>query len=355
MGYKLYDLLGISKSSSIDDIKKAYKKLAVQHHPDKGGDPEKFKEIANAYQILSDEEQRKRYDMLGDEQFEKSGNMQTNVDPSAIFEQFFGRGGFDPFAHMFGGSPFGFQQQSSRGGPRKCRNVRHVIHISNKDAYFGCDKHIKITLQKKCLNCLESCNACQGRGEITEMQRMGPFTSMMTRPCGQCQGSGQTPKAKQNCITCKGTCEIREEKIIDMTIPKGVETGNQILVSGFGEQAQQPGDIPGDLIFEILVQPDKAFERRGLDLVHRITIDFKESIIGKMVMIPHYEGEYELNTSNFGILQPNKEYSIPDKGMQKDKQKGKLILVFDINYPKKILSEQNKTYFREAFKNYECT
>ena len=122
-----------------------------------------------------------------------------------------------------------------------------------------------------------------------------------------------------------------------------------------GEQPQKPGDIPGDLIFEILVQPDKAFERRGLDLVHRIGIDFKDSIIGKTIMIPHYDGSYELNTSKFGILQPNKEYTIPEKGMKKDKQKGNLIVIFDINYPKKLLTEQDKVCFREAFKNYECT
>lgn len=354
MGYKLYDLLSVPKNASMDDIKKAYKKLAVQHHPDKGGDPEKFKEIANAYQILSDEEQRKRYDMLGDEQFEQSGNMPTHVDPSAIFEQFFGRGGFDPFGSMFGGgSPFGFHQQQSRG-PRKCRNVRHVIHITNKDAYFGCEKHIKLTLQKKCLSCVDTCNACQGRGEITEMQRMGPFTSMMTRACGQCQGSGQTPKAKQTCTNCKGACETREEKIIDLNIPQGVETGNQILGSGLGEQPQQAGDIAGDLIFEILVQPDKAFERRGLDLVHRIGIDFKDSILGKSIIIPHYDGPYELNTSKFGILQPNKEYSISDKGMMKDKQKGKLIVIFDINYPKKVLTDKDKELFSNAFNSYMC-
>ena len=352
MGYKLYDLLSVPKNASLDDIKKSYKKLAVQHHPDKGGDPEKFKEIANAYQILSDEEQRKRYDMLGDEQFEQSGNMPSHVDPSAIFEQFFGRGGFDPFASMFGGgSPFGFHQSQSRG-PRKCRNVRHVIHITNKDAYFGCDKHIKITLHKKCLNCLDSCNACQGRGEITEMQRMGPFTSMMTRACGQCQGSGQTQKSKSNCDLCNGKCEIIEEKKVDIHIPEGVETGNQILAPGLGEQPQQQGDIAGDLIFEILVQPDKIFERRGLDLVHRISVTFKESILGKTIIIPHYEKECLIDSSSLGILQPNKEYSVPEKGMIKDKQKGKLILVFDIQYPKKVLTDKDKELFLKAFENY---
>ena len=352
MGHKFYDVLGVSKNSSLDDIKKAYKKLAVQHHPDKGGDPEKFKEIANAYQILSDEEQRRKYDMLGDEQFEQSGNMPSHMDPSSIFEQFFGRGGFDPFGSMFGANPFGFHQAQSTNNSRKCRSVRHVIHISNKDAYFGCDKHIKITLHKKCLNCLDTCNACQGHGQISEMQRMGPFTTMMTRPCNLCQGSGQTQKSKANCTQCNGKCELVEEKKVDIHIPEGVETGNQIVAVGLGEQPQQQGNVPGDLIFEILVQPDKLFERRDLDLVHRVSITFQESILGKTIIIPHYEKELSIDTSTFGIVQPNKEYVLPDKGMVKDKKKGKLLVVFDIQYPKKILTEKDKEFFSKAFDNY---
>jgi DnaJ homolog subfamily A member 2 len=350
MGHKLYDVLGVARDCSADDLKKAYKKLAIQHHPDKGGDPEKFKEISNAYQILSDDEQRSRYDQLGDERFDQSGNM-SSVDPSVIFEQFFGRGGgFDPFSHLFGGgNPFGHHQQ----GSRKCRTVQHCIQISNREAYFGSEKHIKLTLHKKCLKCLDTCPTCQGRGQISEMQRMGPFTSMMSRPCHTCRGSGNIPKGKASCQECKGKGEFEEEKRIDIKIPMGVETGHQINIAGCGEQPQQQGDIAGDLIFEILVQLDSNFERKGLDLIYKTSISFKESVLGKVIQIPHYEELIHCNLSEYGIIQPGKEYIIPDKGMKTDTRKGKLIVILNINYPTKKLNESQKELFHKAFLNYD--
>lgn len=353
MGHKLYDVLGISQNCSSDDIKKAYKKLAVQHHPDKGGDPDKFKEIANAYQILSDDEQRQKYDQLGDDLFNQTNGGGGGVDPSVIFEQFFGRGGgFDPFSHLFGGG-HPFMGGGGQQGPRRCRNIQHAIQITNKDAYFGCEKHIKLTLHKKCLKCLESCNTCQGRGQISEMQRMGPFTSMMTRPCHVCKGTGNIPKGKASCNECKGKGEYGEEKRIDIKIPRGVETGHQVTITGCGEQAQQPGDITGDLILEVLVQLDQQFERRGLDLVHKCQINFKESILGKTIQIPHYEEPIQINLSDFGIIQPGKEYIIPNKGMVTDNSKGKLIIICQITYPTKVLNDNQKELFKQAFNHYE--
>jgi len=349
MGHKLYDILGINRDCSIEDLKKAYKKLAIQHHPDKGGDPEKFKEISNAYQILSDENQRRKYDQLGDELFEQSGNMPQQMDPSAIFEQLFGRRGFDPFCDLFGMGG-GFPQNQ---GQRRCRNAQHAIQVSNREAYFGCEKHIKLSLHKKCLKCLEQCSTCQGQGQISEMQRMGPFTSMISRPCHVCRGSGSIAKGKSSCNECKGNGEYGEEKRIDIKIPMGVETGHQITITGCGEQPQQPGEIAGDLILEILVQLDQAFERRGLDLIHKCSITFKESIIGKTIRVPHYEEAFECNLSDFGIIQPGKEYVIQGKGMKTDKTKGKLIIVCNISYPSKLLTQSQKEKFIEAFSHYE--
>jgi DnaJ homolog subfamily A member 2 len=345
MTHKLYDLLELPMGASLDDIKKSYRKLAIKYHPDKGGDPEKFKEISNAYQILSDEEKRRRYDQMGDDGFQDMEMGGGGMDPSSLFEHLFGGGrggfGFDPFGGMFGG-----------GGPprpRKCRSLQHAIQISNKDAYFGCEKHIKITLHKKCMSCLDTCHACQGRGQITEMQRMGPFTNMSTRPCNTCKGTGQVNKNKSGCGECGGRGETHEEKRLDLKIPRGVETGHAIKFERFGEQPQQPNDIPGDLIFEILVQADPVLERRGLDLVYRPSVTFLESMVGKKISVPHYDGPIDIDLGTFGVLQPNKEYVLPDKGMVTDSQKGKLIFIVTIQYPKNGLTEAQKEALRGVF------
>lgn len=343
MGFKLYEQLELSRDAGPDEIKKAYRKLAVKYHPDKGGDPEKFKEISNAYQILSDPDKKQRYDQLGDDGFRDMEAGGPGMDPTSIFEQFFrgGHGFMDPFGGMFGG-----------GGPprpRKCRSIQHAIQITNKEAYFGSEKHIKITLHRKCLKCLETCGACQGRGQITEMQRMGPFTNMMTRPCATCRGSGQVSKGKGSCEECKGKGGMEEEKRLDLKIPKGVETGFAIKFDGYGEQPNVSGDVPGDLIFEILVQPDPVFERRGLDLIYRQSLSFVESVVGKTITIPHYEKTIEFDTGSLGVIQPSKEYALTETGMQSDKHKGKIILVFSVNYPKKPLTDKQKSAIKEAF------
>ena len=322
MGYKLYDVLGVQQGCSAEELKKAYRRLAVQHHPDKGGDQDKFKEISHAYQILSDEEQRRRYDQLGDEHFENQGGMPPGgMDPMNIFEHLFGGGGFGgPFGGGFG--PFGGPPQPMQ---RTCRNLQHVITIPLRDAYFGCEKHIKITLHKKCFKCLDTCGACQGKGQITEMQRMGPFTNIATRPCHSCRGSGQHVKLKKECGDCSGSGEIKEEKRMDIKIPAGVETGWQKVFPGYGEQAQMPGDVPGNLIFEVMVQVDPLFERRGSrEYIYKHKLTLWESICGKTFDIPMFDGVITVNTRDWGIVQPGKEY--PVKG-------GTVIVVCSVEYP----------------------
>lgn len=339
MGHKFYDILGIPKNASKDDIKKAYKKMAVQHHPDKGGDPEQFKEISNAYQILSDDDKKNRYDQLGDEGFENiPDGMSGGIDPRSVFEQFFGG---HPF---FGGDPF--MRAHHENVRRRARNVQHVIQISNQEAYFGLNKTLRISIQKKCFKCSINCHNCQGKGTVNTIQRMGPFTTMVTQPCHICNGTGKINKNNPDCPDCKGKGDYIEERIIELKIPMGVEMGHPIVFQGMGEQAQTENDIPGDLIFEIFVQPDSNFERNGLDLIYKTTLSFQESILGKNINIPHYSGVLSVNSSQFGIIQPNKDYIIHDKGMKTNQRTGHLIIRFSIQYPSQPLSEDAKNKLR---------
>jgi|Laugresbdmm110sd_1035091.scaffolds.fasta_scaffold00005_42 DnaJ-class molecular chaperone len=353
MGHKLYDVLGVSMNCTPEELKKSYKKLAIQHHPDKGGDSEKFKEIAHAYDVLSDSEKKQRYDQLGDEAYEMGGaNNGPSFDPNSIFEQFFGgRGGGMP--GFFGGDFFGGMHGHGRPSPKKCRNLQHVVQMTNRDAYFGGHKVLKVTLHKKCMRCMETCFACQGQGQINELQRVGPFTTVASRPCDACRGTGQAVKGKSSCTECSGKGDYTEEKKIDLHIPIGTETGKQVVFPGYGEQPQHPGDLPGDLIFEMLVNLDTTFERKGLDLIYKQMLSFTESILGKKIDVPLYDGIYTVHTSEFGIIQPNKQYTISNKGMKTEKQTGNLIIVFQVVYPTKQLSEECKQEMNTLFKKYD--
>ena len=312
MNSHLYDILNVSPNCSMDELKKAYKKLAFEHHPDKGGDANKFKEINNAYSILSDPEKR-------------AANQNPGIN---IFEHMFGQ-----HHHMFN---------------RKRRTILHAIQITNKEAYYGDVKTLKIMLAKKCMTCIQMCDLCQGQGQINELQRMGPFATMTSRPCHKCSGVGQCIVGKASCSICKGKGEYQDERKIEIVIPESVENGKQIIIEGYGEQVQSPHDVPGDLVLEIKIIPDPIFERKGVDLVYRQTLTFKESILGKTLNIPLYDGLYTFDVSELGIIEPNKQYEIKGKGMKN----GNLILLFQVKYPLVPLTNECKNEFGALFSKF---
>lgn len=330
MTHKLYELLGVPQSSSKDDIKKAYKKLAVQMHPDKGGDPEKFKEISHAYSVLSDDEKRRQYDQLGDDGFENG--VPQHMDPNDIFAQFFGN---------MGGFPFGFNVDV---GPQKKSNHVHELNISLEDAFKGMHKVVKVNMTKMCKGCKEMCHMCQGKGHVMDMRRMGFLTQMMQRPCDACKTSGYIAKGKTSCSDCKGTGALKEEHKLEINIPAGVDTGHHVAFKGLGEQANSPHEVPGDLIFRIHVQQHHAFRRQGADLIYTTKITLVESICGKDITIPHFAGDIHMNISEFGVIQPNKPYIVKGKGMPN----GNLLILFEITYPSKKLSREECSSVRDA-------
>ncbi len=348
MGWKLYDLLGLPRGAPKDEIKKAYKKKALETHPDRGGDQEVFKQVNHAYTILSEDDTRSRYDQLGDEGFEASGGQNggggMNMDPHDIFRQFFGgAGGFN--FHFNGGHGAEEQHNVRRG------NHKHVFKIAMNEAYYGTKKSVKVVLHKSCFRCNDRCYACQGRGQITEMQRMGFFTQMLTRPCGQCNGSGMVTKGKSGCTECNGNGRYNQEKVISLDIPAGVDTGHNIVFEGMGEQPSKHGEQAGDLYIEIFVHPHERFTRQNNDLYLRQHITFRDSIIGTKIEIPHFSGAFQVDTAELGIIQPSKQYVIKGKGMTiRDKNDhGNLILNFDIQYPSKKITANDAIKINELF------
>jgi DnaJ-class molecular chaperone len=310
-----YNILGIEKGASDDEIKKAYRKCALKNHPDKGGDAEVFKDITEAYEILSDSEKRQRYDRGEDHHQHPQMHSNNHHD---IFEQLFRQG--------FGGlGGFGFPGQPHPQNTKRS-NHTHQLKVSMRDAHNGLEKTLKINVKRQCFNCKKKCNVCDGRG-VSFMQQ-GPFSIQQT--CNNCGGLGICNNINVGCKDCQGKGEIISDELCKINIPKCVASGQIITVSGLGEQPQKNGEQPGDLLIQIVVEDDPYFKRVNNDLVYKVPITFKESIVGKDILIPHFDGNISMNTVGFGVINPKKRYALTKRGLGNN---GDLVLDFDIRYP----------------------
>ncbi len=305
MAKDFYTALGIERSASSEDIKKAYRKQALKYHPDRNPNDqeaeEKFKEVSAAYEVLSDPEKRRRYDQYGHEAYTRSAGRASEggfggVDPFDIFSQVFGGGG--------GGSVFDsfFGDGQSRAGrarnaPAAGRDIVYEMEIDFEDAVFGADKKIELTRPVACDNCQgtgakpgtkpTTCQHCQGTGQITMNQ--GFFS--VRQQCPYCQGSGQT--ISDPCPTCQGVGRVRKRKSIQIHIPVGVDTGSRLRVGGEGESGQRGGP-PGDLYVILHVRPHAFFRREGGDIFCEVLIPLDVAALGGSVAVPTIGGKGKL-------------------------------------------------------------
>jgi DnaJ-class molecular chaperone len=296
----MYDVLGLTRDASQDDIKKAYRKLAREHHPDKGGDPEKFKKVQEAYETLSDPQKRANFDQFGSAEGPHGAPNMNDV-----------------FAQMFGGA-FGGPR-----GPVRRADHHHDLTITLEEAYRGATRNLKVTLTKQCFACLKKCQQCRGAGNI-HMQ-MGPMS--FRQPCPACNGQGG---GASGCSECNFKSKKLEQLGVELKIPPGIEEGNSIVASGLGEQPLKPGENPGDLIFHVKIKSHPHLMRMGKDIVFSTKISFEDSVIGKKLTIPHFDGPIEIDTSEYGVLDPRRDYFIHGKGFVPG---GHLRLSFDVLYP----------------------
>lgn len=329
-----YKVLGVDKSASEQEIKKAYRKAALKSHPDKGGSEEEFKKISKAYEVLSNPELKNRYD-----RGEDLNRPDFNFNPNDIFQQFMNMN----MNMNFNMNNFNNRTNTPQNQNKKRNDHHHRINIKLSECYTGTQKKMKIILDKYCLSCVKSCPNCNGSGIIKIFQQLGPVQICNQQICPSCNGSGNVNEGNENCQTCKGKCEFKEQKICQLDIPKGIKTGMNIKFDEFGEQKRTANEINGDLYFEIIVENvDKnlCLVRNNDDLIYNQKISLKDSIVGKFIRIPHYSGEINLNIIEFGIINPNLSYILEKKGMPKlneDNNFGNLILKFDIEYPDKKL------------------
>lgn len=288
-----YEVLGINRSASQDEVKKAYRRLARQYHPDVSDAPDaeaRFKEINEAYEVLSDPEKRATYDRFG---HAGPGGLGFGFDfgfrdPFEIFEEVFGRG-------------FGFRTPTRRG-PRRGADLRYDLHLTFEEAVFGCEKEIEVMRYEVCPECHGSgaeagtspirCSECNGTGQVRRVQRsiLGSFVSVTT--CPICQGTGETIPIP--CSRCDGGGKVYITRRLSVTIPRGVDRGTQIRLAGEGEMGERGGP-PGNLYVVLNVEPHPIFQRRDDDILVELQVNVAQAALGADVKVPTLEGEEEIS------------------------------------------------------------
>jgi molecular chaperone DnaJ len=357
MNKDYYEILGIPKTASKDEIKKAFYKLAQKYHPDKkGGNEGKFKEANEAYQTLSDDARRSKYDQFGS-QYANTGGASAGGYGGAQggFEGFdfsgFGQGGGtdfdfgnlnDIFSDFFGGGMGGERAQSRRG-----RDISTEIQISFSDAIFGINRKILITKTSTCQTChgsgakpdskMEICKHCNGQGKIRENKRTIFGNISSTKICEVCMGAGEVPHEK--CETCKGKGVLRREEEISIVIPAGIRDGEMIRMTGMGEAVSH--GTTGDLYIKINVAAHPVFKREGNDLVMNLNLKLSDALLGTKYPIQTLDGEIEVTIPE-GVTM-NEILRVRGKGVPMSKNKrGDLLIKLNIKLPAKLSRESRE-------------
>jgi len=335
---KFYELLGVNKDADQDTIKKAFRKMAMTHHPDKGGDPEKFKEISKAYEILSDPEKKEIYDEQGEEGLD--GSSGGHGGGGDIFSELFGMGG---------GHRGGARSKQKRKGD----DVMFPLKVELADLYNGCTKKLRLTKNIICNSCagkggkgVQSCRDCKGNGVKIIIRQLGPgMIQQMQTTCNACQGQGQVIAEKDRCKKCKGQCTIKEKKTLEVFVTKGMQHGQRIVFNGEADEA--PDTVPGDVIVVLQQKEHPYFSRTNMHLFMKKKISLLEALCGFEFTIGHLDGRKLLVKSGADVIyRPGDFKVIRDEGMPHPKnhfQKGSLYIEFVVEFPKNgSISLKNK-------------
>ena len=359
-----YEVLGIAKGASEDEIKKAYRKVAKKYHPDLNPGnkeaEEKFKEANEAYEVLSNPEKKAKYDQFGF----------AGVDPNYGAGQGGGFDGFgggvdlgDIFGDIFGGGFGGFGGSSSRSnpnGPRKGADVRVPLTLSFMEAVHGCTKTISITRRETCPDCNgsgaakgtspETCPDCGGRGYVMRQMRT-PFGVMQSQqPCQRCGGKGKF--VKNPCTHCHGTGKVGVKKSLEVRIPAGVDDDQSVALRGQGD-AGLNGGPNGDVIVLLNVKPDPMFQRDGYDVYVNVPITFKQAVLGDEVVVPTVDGKVEYTVPEG--TQSGTTFRLRGKGIQylNGRGRGDMYVKCSVEIPKKLNKAQKEALnaFDECMKD----
>ncbi len=355
MSKDYYNILGVNKSASKDEIKKAFYKLAHKYHPDKKeGDEKKFKEVNEAYQVLSDESKRSKYDQFGSG-FENMGG--GGFQGGAGFEGFdFSNfsGGFqngnadfdfgnlnDIFSDFFAGGMGGGRPQARRG-----RDISTEIQISFADSVFGTTRKVLLTKTSNCDTChgsgakagtkMETCKNCNGQGKIHEAKRSFLGVISTTKICEKCMGAGEVPK--EVCEKCKGAGVMRKEEEITINIPAGIRDGEMIRMTGMGEAVSKGST--GDLYIKINVAPHAVFKREGNDLVMNFNLKLSDALLGAEYPIETLDGKINVKIPEGVSI--NEILRVKGKGVPSKGKRGDLLIKLHIKLPNKLSRKERE-------------
>jgi molecular chaperone DnaJ len=348
-----YEVLGVGKSASTDEIKKAYRKLAHEHHPDKGtGDTAKFKELNEAYQILSDPQKRKAYDQFGHAGPTMGGGA-GGFDWSQ-YQSGFGGQGFNVNMEDFGGLGDIFEMFTGSGGGRSRRRQKGAdleaeIAIDFMDAVKGAERDITLDKYDVCDRCdgngaekgssQKTCPTCHGSGNVRHEQQTMFGVFAQTAVCETCRGSGKVPD--KPCEKCKGEGRIKERKPFKVKIPAGIDNGQSIRISGKGEAG--PAGVPaGDLYLTVMVKPDDRFHREGINILSETEISFPEAALGTVSEVETVDGKVKLNIP--AGTQSGKVFKLTDRGISDvhSERKGDHLVTVIVKTPTKLSRKQKE-------------
>jgi len=346
-----YEVLGLNKGASEDEIKKAYRKMAKKYHPDLNPGDEKaeaaFKEVNEAYQVLSNPETRAQYDQFGHDG--PAGQGFGGFDFSG-----FGDGGFgDIFDMFFGGGGFGGTSRRRSRGPVRGSDVRYDLDISFEEAAFGTKKEIEVVRMENCTECkgtgakkpddVTTCPVCNGSGEVSHAQNTAFGRFVNVRTCDRCNGEGTI--VSDPCPKCRGRKRVRRVRKISVTIPAGIDNGQAITLRGEGEIGERGGPA-GDLYVYITVRPHKLFRRNGYDLHCDVPITFGQAALGAEVEVPTLEGKVKYSVPEG--TQTGTVFRLRNQDIQhlRNNTRGDLYVKVNIEVPKR-LSDRQKELLRE--------
>jgi molecular chaperone DnaJ len=347
-----YEILGVDKKATKDEIRRAYRKLALKYHPDRNKEPdaaEKFKEISEAYAILSDDNKRMQYDQFG----------HAGISGRYSAEDIFGGINFEDILRSFGlGGGFGgfgsiFDFFTGRGGRRASRtdqaiDLRYDMKISLKEAATGIEREITLKRDEQCPKCggtgaepgtpMKTCSRCGGRGELRQVQQTMFGQVIRVAPCPECGGRGQTIETP--CSECNGKRTAREKRSIRVQIPPGVESGSMLRLKGQG--ASQSGGLPGDLYVVVHIEPDRIFERMGDDILLELPISITQATLGTEIKVPTLLSKAKLKIP--AGTQPDTILRLRGQGMPRARWRGNgdLLVRIKVEIPKKLKRQQRE-------------
>ena len=345
-----YEVLGVKKDASADEIKKAYRKMAMKYHPDRNpGDKEaeeQFKEIGEAYEVLSDADKKARYDQYGF----------AGVDPNFGGGSGFGGGGFggfgdfsdlgDIFGDFFGG---GRSRGAQQNAPRRGENVMSRLELTFEEAAFGCEKEVATPRIENCPNCngsgsadgvIETCSQCHGTGQVRTVQNFMGMQMQSSTTCPSCSGRGKIIKTP--CNTCKGKGKVRRTNRVKVKIPAGVDAGQSVRVRGEGGVGSNGGPN-GDLLVEIYIKRHPIFTRQDTDVLCEVPISFTQAALGATIQVPTLDGmvDYEIPEGT----QTGREFILREKGIPEvgnSRRRGNHRFTVVVETPTRLTKEQKE-------------